>query len=143
MDKSKSIFDNIGALIPGYRGYAEREGRRHCDRIVRESVAQALAACEKAVHIRIVSGVKQQHKETLYGWEETRKRLNTLSTNIKYAAYGASSFFSDSQIRKEELEMIIVDDFDLLEEAQTLRRNINKMNKADIDSALTDLEDRL
>ena len=29
MERSKNIFDKIGSLIPGYRGYAEREGRRH------------------------------------------------------------------------------------------------------------------
>jgi hypothetical protein len=27
MDRKKNIFDKIGSLIPGYRGYAEREGR--------------------------------------------------------------------------------------------------------------------
>ena len=31
MQRTKNIFDKIGSLIPGYRGYAERDGRRNCD----------------------------------------------------------------------------------------------------------------
>ena len=28
MDRIKNVFDKIGSLIPGYKGYAELEGRR-------------------------------------------------------------------------------------------------------------------
>ncbi len=27
MDRIKNVFDKIGSLIPGYKGYAEHEGR--------------------------------------------------------------------------------------------------------------------
>ena len=34
MERSKNIFDKLGSLIPGYRGYAERDSRRNCDKLL-------------------------------------------------------------------------------------------------------------
>jgi hypothetical protein len=140
MERSTTIFEKVGALIPGYRGYAERDGRRQCDKILRESVVRAISACEAAVQNRIATELKNRQKEILIGLEETRKKLNTLSTNVKYAAYGESSFFSNSQIKEAELEIIFMKDINLMEKAETLRSNVSKMSKEDIDATITDIE---
>ena len=46
MDRLKNVFDKIGSLIPGYKGYAERDGRRNCDKILRDSISAQLSECE-------------------------------------------------------------------------------------------------
>jgi hypothetical protein len=47
MDRVKNIFDRIGSLIPGYSGYADREGRRNCDKVLRDSIVVKLIEVEK------------------------------------------------------------------------------------------------
>jgi len=140
MERSTTIFEKVGALIPGYRGYAERDGRRQCDKIVRESVVRVISACETAVQNRIAAELNNRQKEILIGLEKTRKKLNTLSSNVKYAAYGESSFFSNSQIKEAELEIIIMKDINLMEKAETLRSNISKMSEEDIDATIDEIE---
>ena len=47
MDRKKNLLDKIGALIPGYRGYSERDGRRDTDKITRESICLNLNEIEE------------------------------------------------------------------------------------------------
>ena len=112
MDRKKNIFDRIGSLIPGYKGYAERDGRRNCDKQIRESIYAELMLIEKIVTKKILDAIKEKDKDHMRQLESKRKDLNTLSSKIKYAPYGESSFFSDKQIKEDELLEIYK--FDLL-----------------------------
>ena len=38
----KNIFEKIGAFIPGYKGYSEKEGRRDTDKLLRLEIAKQL-----------------------------------------------------------------------------------------------------
>ena len=53
MKRSKSIFDKIGALIPGYRGYAERDSRRNCDKLIRNQISEKLSECVLNINNKI------------------------------------------------------------------------------------------
>ena len=44
MKRSPNIFEKIGTLIPGYKGYQEREGGRECDRQLCEQIAGRLTS---------------------------------------------------------------------------------------------------
>jgi hypothetical protein len=62
MDRKKNIFDKIGSLIPVYRGYAEREGRRNCDKILREKIITKLIDTEKILYEQMSEALKQKDK---------------------------------------------------------------------------------
>ncbi|MBT6936922.1 MAG: hypothetical protein HN982_04995 [Candidatus Marinimicrobia bacterium] len=113
MERSKNIFDKIGSLIPGYRGYAERDGRRNCDKLLRNQISERLIYCESIINNRIKSEVKNNNLGSLRDLEDCQQKLNTLSDKIKYAPYGESSFFGDSQIKENELQNIYELDFEL------------------------------
>ena len=114
MERSKNIFDKIGSLIPGYRGYAERDGRRNCDKLLRNEVSEDITNCEGVLNNRIKIEVKNNNLSSLQDLEECRQKLNTLSEKIKYSPYGESSFFGDSQIKEDELQKIYQLDHDIL-----------------------------
>jgi len=113
MDRIKNIFDKIGSLIPGYKGYTEREGRRNCDKILRDSIASQLIETEKILYSLMRDALKKKDKTKMNEIEESRKQINTLMSKVKYAPYGATSFFSDNQIKEDELFSIYQHDFDL------------------------------
>ena len=99
MDRNKNFFDKIGSLIPGCSGYVERDGRRNCDKILREGITSQLNKVEKIVYEKINDALKAKDKEQMKEIEEVRKKINTFSSKVKYAPHGASKFFSDNQIK--------------------------------------------
>ncbi len=114
MNRPTNFLDKIGSLIPGYQGYVDREGRRQTDRLLREKGANLLYEIENVITNKMKEDAINKDIDKLKAWEYLRKSLNTLQSKIKYAPYGVSSFFSDEQIREEELLKIYKWDNELL-----------------------------
>ena len=119
MKRSLNIFDKIGTLIPGYIGYQEREGRRECDRKLRERISDQLISIEKDINLLI----GKSKFENLSEIEKIRKEINNLNGLIKFSPYGASAFFSDSVIKESELENIYQKDLTILEATYELENS--------------------
>ena len=141
MEREKNIFDKIGSLIPGYRGYAEREGRRQCDKLLREGIVSIMEQCEKIISNQIDESIKDTGRiKTL---ETYRKRINTLTSKIKFSPYGASAFFSNSQIKEAELKQIYEKDLAILEKVVLLKTTTKNKEPKDISLEITSIEEAL
>lgn len=132
MERSKNIFDKIGSLIPGFSGYAEREGRRNCDKILREKIVEQLLYVEKILYERMNESLKRNHKDEIKDLEELRKQVDTLSSRVKFAPHGATGFFNDKQIKENELSKIYQIDFELAKATKNLLTNATDSSLADI-----------
>jgi hypothetical protein len=143
MDRKKNIFDKIGSLIPGYRGYAEREGRRNCDKTLREGIVAKLSEAEKILYERMNEALKQKDKELMKTIEETRKEVNTFTSRVKFAPHGATAFFTDGQIREDELFNIYQIDLDLAESIENLCNNVSTLQLAEIKKMLVSSQEIL
>jgi hypothetical protein len=115
MARTVNILDKIGSLIPGYRGYAERDGRRNCDKQLRSILSLKLFECENILVNRINEAIKNSDKPLMKKVEICRKSINTAQSKINYAPYGESGFFSDQQIKEDELMQIYHFDLDMAE----------------------------
>ena len=140
MERAKNIFDKIGSLIPGYRGYAERDGRRNCDKLLRNKISEEIIKCETSLNTRLQTEVKSNNLDSLQDLEKCRQKLNTLSDKIKYAPYGESSFFGDSQIKEDELQKIYELDFDLYSLLQESEKYLTETTIVDILTYITSIE---
>lgn len=136
MDRKKNFLDMIGSLIPGYNGYAEREGRRSCDKILRDSISNDLAQIEKIISDRILSSISENNKEQARQLDENKKRINTFSSKVKYAPHGESPLFSDNQIKEDELFQIYKTDLELLENINVLKINANNLTPIELSEKL-------
>tara|TARA_B100000795_G_C22601221_1_gene361350 strand:- start:52 stop:516 length:465 start_codon:yes stop_codon:yes gene_type:complete len=115
MDRNVNILDKIGALIPGYKGYAERDGRRNCDKQLRSILSLKLFEGEKILVSRINEAITNSNKPLMRKIEVCRKSINTTQSKINYAPYGKSGLFSDQQIKEDELMKIYHFDLDMAE----------------------------
>ncbi len=138
MQREKSIFDKIGSLIPGYRGYAEREGRRQSDKLLRLRIADALDRCASNVQDRIDDALRAGVPDQLGTHERCHKKLDTLAAKIRYAPHGVSSFFSDVQVKEEELLHLYELDCALAQSTDTLTQEIGQL---DPNTALTHVDE--
>ena len=111
MDRKKNIFDKIGALLPGYKGYSKREGRRSSHKILRENICLKINIIEDNFSDEMLNSGNDS--KTIMNLEKARKEINNLSSKIKFLEYGATSFFNDSQIDENELTKIYQIDLEI------------------------------
>jgi hypothetical protein len=109
--RKSNILDKIGSLVPGYKGYAVRDELRNTDKKLREHLAKIIQVAESLIILHQKTLIDANEMQSCKEWEISRKSLNTLYSKIKNSTYGESSFFSENQMKDEELEKIY--DFDL------------------------------
>ena len=127
MTKRKlNIFDKIGTLIPGYNGYAIRDEKRNSDKKLRLSIAKMIESSEREIIMHQQGLIRKNEIQSSQEWEIARKALNTITTKIKNAAYGESSFFSNEQIKETELNELYKIDLELAEHINLISKTITK-----------------
>ena len=136
MDKSKNVFDKIGSLIPGYSGYAQREGRRSCDKTLREVIVSRLIEAEKILYDKMDEALKIKDNDLIQDIEDIRKEINTFSSKVKFAPYGVTGFFSDNQIKEDELLNIYQIDLDLAKSINELYERMDTVSLSELKELL-------
>lgn len=126
--RNVDFFLKIGTLLPGFKGYQEREGRRECDRQLRERIADKLSEIE----IKVLASIDNAELFELKEIEKNHKKINNIKDLIKYSPYGSSTFFSDSAIKESELEEIYQMDLDILHSVEKLESYIETYNMYDL-----------
>ncbi len=133
--RKNNLLDKIGMLIPGYNGYATRSDKRNSDKIFRIQNSLIISKSEISIvefqKVLLVNNKIQLMKD----WELVRKKLNTLSSILKYSNYGESSFFSENQIKELELDQIMEFDERIFDQVQL----IFKTTQNDLDEALSSI----
>ena len=143
MERTVNILDKIGSLIPGYRGYAERDGRRNCDKQLRSILSSKLIECENTLVNRINEAITNSDKPLMRKIEVCRKLINTTQSKINYAPYGESGLFSDQQIKEDELMKIYHFDLDMAEVVCEIENIILEHNIESIMKKLSELDNIL
>ena len=132
MNRKLNVFDKIGSLIPGYTGYSERDSRRNCDKQLRFRLSNKLEKCENILIERMKLAISESDKDFMRKIENCRKKLNTISSKLNYAPYGASGFFSDEKIENDTLEKVYTFDLKLLNVISDFEKCVTKQNDDEI-----------
>jgi len=125
MERNANIFDKIGSLISGYSGYADRDGRRNCDKALRAEIVNKINEFEKNIVNNLPVLIKDNRQSDILSSEFLRKSFNTLASKIEYAPYGESGFFDNDCIKEDELAQIYQLDLELLEALENIEEPIN------------------
>lgn len=143
MSEENNAFEKIGSIIPGYKGYAERKHRRNCDKLLRDQISNEVSKVEKVITGKINEAIKASELGKMRDLEDRRKELNTLNSKIKYAPYGATSFFSARKIREEELVNIYLMDMDLADSVKDLGKTVVHLDAEDLVVYISSIESNL
>lgn len=110
------FLENLAYLVPGYRGYKERELRREEDARLRSRVLAKIreisGLLEARLH-RLTEGALDPAAEVL---EQRILRLGALADAVRFAPYGFSGFFDAETVREETLERILEQDLLLFQD---------------------------
>jgi hypothetical protein len=126
MERKINLFDKIGSLIPGYKGYVIRDEKRNTDKKFRNDLASLLSNTEEYLIRYQKELIDSKEINAATNWEKARKSLNTIIPKIKYSTYGESSFFSEKQLKEEELDVIYNFDLELTERVSLIVKTIQE-----------------
>jgi hypothetical protein len=119
------FLENLAYLVPGYRGYKEKELRREEDARLRGRVLAKLQVVKALLEDRLARFTEQSLDSGAEAMDRRLRRVEGVADAVRYAPYGFSGFFDAEKIREETLEKILETDLllfqDLDETVERLR----------------------
>lgn len=121
------LLEKIELIIPGFRGYKEKELRRESDRLVRNQIYLKLSEAESDVKDVYRSLVNQGVQET---WDDTDHlvaRMDRITQRINHSEYGYAGFFDAVKVKEPDLDRMIAFDDQLLVQTDTITQAVNAL----------------
>ncbi|HVN75258.1 MAG TPA: hypothetical protein VMT19_03005 [Thermoanaerobaculaceae bacterium] len=122
--EARNLLERLGARVPGFSGYLERELRREVDQLLRSDLAGRLDSARAGVaafarSLRLGAGGRLERVASL------DKALDALANAVRHAGSGYAGLFDAARVREEQLEALyrfdlgLVDAVDAVREAAT------------------------
>jgi hypothetical protein len=125
--QGKNIFEKIGAFIPGYKGYSEKEGRRDTDKLLRIEIAKRLDRMKEIINDVIRHQMDEKKMELIKDLDRMKRNLDIAANQVRYANYGESGFFDVVQIDTLDLDRLYQHDLGIKEEVEQLGFKIKEL----------------
>jgi hypothetical protein len=117
----RNLLERLGAKIPGFKGFQDRELRRDVDKLEREHLADEVGAVKRSVRDKAGASTDAGRLDELRDLDRLERRLDGLSQAVRFADYGMSGLFDAVKIGEEELDRLYRFDLSLLEDLGTLK----------------------
>lgn len=118
--EARNLLERLGARVPGFSGYLERELRREVDQRLRADLAGRLdttragvAAFSRTLHLGAAGRL-----ERLAALE---KSLDGVANALRHVGSGYAGMFNAVKVREEQLEALYSFDLDLVERVDAAR----------------------
>ena len=135
--EARTLLERLGARVPGFTGYLERELRREVDQLLRADLAGRLDAARAGVgeFTRTLHLGVPGRLERLASIE---KALDGAANGLRHAGSGYGGMFDAVKVREEQLEALYRFDLDLVGHVDAARDAAGALSGGD--EAITRLE---
>jgi hypothetical protein len=123
----RNALERLGAHIPGYRGFQDRELRRDVDRLQREHLSTELTRFKGALRDRARPYTEGGGLSTLSSFDRLDRELDGLSQAIRFSDYGATGLFDAVKIGEPELAQLYAFDLSVLDDLKEIEGGINAL----------------
>ena len=103
---SRSALEKLTGMIPGWKGYQERQERRKADQILRQTLAEQLANQRKRLDVAQQELINSGKIELVDDVGSAVTQLQTFIDRVRLASYGYSGLFNAVKINQDELEQM-------------------------------------
>ncbi len=111
--RTPNIIDKLASLVPGYRGYVERESRRIVDKHLRTHVADRLDASKRDLDALALRMTDAGEMSGLGDVDRLKRLIGQCADTLRHASAGESGLMDDRVIKEAELERVHQHDLDL------------------------------
>jgi hypothetical protein len=129
----RGLLEKIMSYIPGYKGYKEKELRRESDRLIRMGVVNRLKSAKNIFRSSFSSGsiLNKLSDEDVNRFEAFLSRLDRVTQRIDRAVAGYAGEFDAVKVKEDKLEAILKHDLGLLERAEAIKVDVQKIVKTE------------
>jgi hypothetical protein len=120
-------FKKILSVIPGFKGYIERQKRRDSDKILRETVANRFDQQWQRISALQRDFISQGELLYVDDLEAAAIKLRTFIDRIRRARRGYSGLFDAEKINEKELALLYQYDASLLEMSEQVAQAIDNV----------------
>jgi hypothetical protein len=111
VEASRGALKKLQLLIPGLRGYKQKEDIRVSDELLRNQVADRLDRARANLNILRKQMVSNNDLTNLGGLASLISQVQALSGEIRHAAQGYSGFVAPIQVTEDGLNRLYDNDF--------------------------------
>jgi hypothetical protein len=120
----RNLLERLGAKIPGYRGFQDRELRRDVDKLQREHLAAELGRLKAQLSSRARDYTDAGQLAALAAFGRLDRQLDGLQQTIRFSDYGASGLFDPVKINEPELERLYAFDLGIEDDVAAVEQAI-------------------
>jgi hypothetical protein len=124
---SRNLIEKIGAMIPGFKGYVDRNARRDADKLLRETVAARFEQQWSRLSQLQREMIDQGGIETVDNLEAAVVKLRTLIDRVRTASYGYAGFFDAVKVNEADLVKLYQYDAAMLDRATQLSAAVDNI----------------
>ena len=114
------LLEKIELIIPGFRGYKEKELRRESDKLVRNQIYQRLYEAEALVKDTYRDLVNQGANDSWDATDHLIARMDRITQRINHSEYGYAGFFDAMKVKEPDLDRMMAFDDQLLQQTDTV-----------------------
>lgn len=130
VQESRSGLEKLLSIIPGWSGYQERQNRRKADQIMRQTLAEKLAAQRRKLDTAQNDLIAHGKIELVDDVGRAVTQLQTFIDRVRFATYGYSGLFDAIKINQDELERMYNFDAALFEYVERLDTATQRLQEA-------------
>ncbi len=139
----RSLFERILGVLPGFRGYKEKELRRESDRLIRNRTYRELGKARADLK-DVFQKLSTNHvHEALADMDHLIMRFDRVAEKINHASYGYAGFFNILKVREEKLDKMIAFDSGLINQAEKIVEESESLKKEAVKGVFEHVKERL
>ena len=127
---SRNLVEKLGSIIPGWKGYQERQERRSADQLMRQTLAEKMTAQRKRLDVAQQELINSGKLDLVDDVGRAVTQLQTFIDRVRLASYGYSGLFDAVKINQDELEQMYNFDTALFEYVDRLNAANDRLLEA-------------
>jgi hypothetical protein len=130
VNSQTNLGEKLELLIPGFRGYKEKEMRRESDKLLRNQIYQKLSDAESTAKDTYRALVNSGANDTWDDTDHLLARLDRVVERVNHSEYGYAGFFDAVKVRETDLDRMMNYDVQLLQMSDSVVNAINAFDSS-------------
>ncbi len=124
-----NLEETMANVIPGYKGYKQKELRREADKLLRDTLVDRMRTVKTQLDGLQKDLISSGKFDLLDEVESAATQLQTFIDRVKTASYGYSGLFDATKVKEEDLDRLYEFDAHLMDYVERIEGAIRNASE--------------